>query len=277
MKHTLVPMLLVLAACGEGSQANRPVTVYPGVPWYGPPPPATVATAPPPAPSASPTAAERPTLVGAAMAGIGVLLGQPTTPSQGAPQASPPIFPALPSLPDLTGAWPWPGGSWPGGNTPAPSGQGAPSPVPPSQDGWPTTWSAFELEVLTRTNQERQRGAICDGETMPPVGPVALDTTLRLAARRHSQDMAARNYFEHDTPEGVGPSGRAAAAGYRSRFVGENIAAGQVDPSRVMKAWMDSPGHCRNLMDPDYRVLGVGYFFEGGDRYEHYWTQDFGG
>lgn len=112
---------------------------------------------------------------------------------------------------------------------------------------------------------------------MPPVGPVALDTTLRLAARRHSQDMAARNYFEHDTPEGVGPAGRAAAAGYRSRFVGENIAAGQIDPARVMKAWMDSPGHCKNLMDPDYRVLGVGYYFEGGDRYEHYWTQDFGG
>ena len=57
----------------------------------------------------------------------------------------------------------------------------------------------------------------------------------------------------------------------------ENIAAGQTDPARVVQAWVESPGHCLNLMDPRYRVLGVGYFFESGDRFGHYWTQNFGG
>jgi uncharacterized protein YkwD len=89
--------------------------------------------------------------------------------------------------------------------------------------------------------------------------------------------MAMRHYFDHTSPEGRGPSNRAAEAGYQSTFVGENIAAGQPDPARVVQAWTESPGHCVNMMDPRYRVLGVGYFFQSGDRFGHYWTQDFGG
>jgi len=113
---------------------------------------------------------------------------------------------------------------------------------------------------------------------MGPAGPVVTHPTLRASARGHSRDMAQRNYFDHTTPEGVEPSQRAAAAGYRSTFVGENIAAGQPTPASVVAAWVKSPGHCVNLMDPRYRFLGVGYFFEAGqDRFGHYWTQNFGG
>ena len=90
--------------------------------------------------------------------------------------------------------------------------------------------------------------------------------------------MAQRNYFDHTSPEGAGPGHRAKAAGYPSSFVGENIAAGQPTPASVVQAWVDSPGHCVNMMDPRYRALGVGYFFDdGNDRYGHYWTQEFGG
>ncbi len=113
---------------------------------------------------------------------------------------------------------------------------------------------------------------------MSPVGPLVMEERLRAAARGHSADMARRGYFEHHTPEGAGPADRAVAAGYPSRFVGENIAAGQPDPERVVRAWIDSPGHCVNLMDGRYRTLGVGYVLDdASDRFRHYWTQNFGG
>jgi len=113
---------------------------------------------------------------------------------------------------------------------------------------------------------------------MPPVGPVAADAILRASARGHSADMARRNYFSHTSPEGAGPADRAVGAGYQGRMVGENIAAGQTDPARVVQAWIDSAGHCENLMDGRYRVLGVGYVYDGdpSDRFAHYWTQNFG-
>jgi uncharacterized protein YkwD len=141
----------------------------------------------------------------------------------------------------------------------------------------PPAWSAFEDEVLARNNAVRARGAVCGGELMGPAGPLVAEPSLRRAARGHSRDMAVRDYFEHSSPEGHGPSERAVAAGYASRFVAENIAAGQVDPAAVVADWVASPGHCVNLMDPRYRVLGVGYYYEAGDRFGHYWTQDFGG
>lgn len=70
---------------------------------------------------------------------------------------------------------------------------------------------------------------------------------------------------------------RAQAAGFEGGFVGENIAAGQVSPQAVVQDWVESPGHCVNLMNPRYRYIGVGYVHQDGDRYGHYWVQNFGG
>ena len=89
--------------------------------------------------------------------------------------------------------------------------------------------------------------------------------------------MARRDYFDHHSPEGTGPMQRAIAAGYQGGFVGENIAAGQRSPAEVVQAWIDSPGHCVNLMDPRFRFLGVGYLFDQNDKFGDYWVQNFGG
>lgn len=168
-----------------------------------------------------------------------------------------------PAVPGQPPAAPWP----------------APAPVPaPVGIGGPSEWAAFEDEVLSRTNQVRATGATCGGEELAPAAPLVTHPALRAAARDHSRDMAERNYFAHVTPDGVQPSARATAAGYPSTFVGENIAAGQTTPANVLSAWINSPGHCANLMDPRYRYLGVGYFLDGGgDQFGHYWTQNFGG
>ncbi len=105
-----------------------------------------------------------------------------------------------------------------------------------------------------------------------------MDARLRAAARGHSQDMAANNYFSHTSLDGRTFDQRIGEAGYTGAFPwGENIAAGQSTPEAVVTGWMASPGHCTNIMSAGYKAIGVGYGFSSSSTYRHYWTQDFGG
>lgn len=140
---------------------------------------------------------------------------------------------------------------------------------------WDPAEAALEEQVLAIVNQRRAEGADCGSEgSFAPAPPLTMNGQLRCAARVHSLDMATRNYFSHDTPEGVGPGARVDASGYQWSTWGENIAAGSPDAAGTMDQWMNSDGHCSNIMDPDYTELGVGYA-PGGD-YGHVWTQVFG-
>jgi uncharacterized protein YkwD len=84
--------------------------------------------------------------------------------------------------------------------------------------------------------------------------------------------MAARNYFSHESPEGEGPSDRAAAAGYDG-YRAENIATGQSTADEVVAAWMNSPGHRRNILDCQSVAVGLGV---ADSPRGLYWTQMFG-
>jgi uncharacterized protein YkwD len=126
-------------------------------------------------------------------------------------------------------------------------------------------------------NARRAQGATCGVTMYPPAPPLTMDPRLTAAARGHSADMARRGYFDHDTPEGRTMVDRIRAAGYRGGRMGENIAAGKGTAAETVQQWMDSPGHCENIMDRRYTAVGVGYAFQGGSRLGHYWTQDFGG
>ncbi|MCC6271152.1 MAG: CAP domain-containing protein [Microbacteriaceae bacterium] len=103
-------------------------------------------------------------------------------------------------------------------------------------------------------------------------GPLRLSATLQRAAEGHSGDMASRDYFEHVTPEGRLPVDRATAAGYSSRFVGENLAAGHAGADATFTQWRNSPAHDRGMRDPRYHAVGLGYVARPGSRYRHYWT-----
>ena len=141
-----------------------------------------------------------------------------------------------------------------------------------------TSNAAFEDQVLVLVNQRRAAGATCGGAPYAPVAPITMNGALRTAARLHSQDMAAQNYFSHTSLDGRTLSQRLTNAGYAGAFPwGENIAAGQPTPQAVVDAWMSSPGHCTNIMNGSYRAMGVGYAFRAGSTYGHYWTQDLGG
>ena len=143
---------------------------------------------------------------------------------------------------------------------------------------WPQEWADRELDVIDLVNERRAEGAVCGGEPYGKCGPVEKNQLCTISARLHSEDMAKNNYFDHTGLNGSTPFDRMAAAGYAGPYPwGENIAAGQTSPAQVVQAWMDSPGHCRNIMNCGFKVLGVGYFHSDGSQMKHYWTQNFGG
>lgn len=165
------------------------------------------------------------------------------------------------------------------GNPPADSGV-RPTPTdsgvmlpPGSPPGDPT----LEQQVLDIVNMHRARGYNCGGQMFAPTTPLTMHPLLVLSARRHSLDMGTRNYFDHNSLDGTTPTQRMTAAGYSGSPTGENIAAGNATAAATMTQWMNSSGHCRNIMNPSYRSIGVGYANVPGSRYRHYWTQNFGG
>ena len=100
---------------------------------------------------------------------------------------------------------------------------------------------------------------------MPPVGPVAWDSTLARTAELHSTDMAQQDYFDHTGLDGSKPWDRAERQGYSSRSLGENIAFGYKNEGSVFRGWKFSPGHCVNMMTERFKGIGLG-------RHDDYWT-----
>lgn len=167
-----------------------------------------------------------------------------------------------------------------GDESPAPSG-GEDGGIPSNDycadvSAWDMEMLEFEEDVLVLVNEARAAGASCGGDTYGPTGPLAMNPALRCAARVHSKDMSERNFFDHVNPDGEDPFVRMGYAGYTYFTAGENIAAGQQSPAMVMDSWMNSPGHCSNIMNPDFEDLGVGAFAGEGGAYSLYWTQAFG-
>jgi uncharacterized protein YkwD len=87
--------------------------------------------------------------------------------------------------------------------------------------------------------------------------------------------MARRKYFEHRGSDGSEPRDRVRRAGYQSRLTGENIALGPESAEEVVAGWLDSPGHCANIMDSRFEEIGVG-LATGRGRGQVYWVQKFG-
>jgi len=98
---------------------------------------------------------------------------------------------------------------------------------------------------------------------------------LNDAAAEHARDMLKRKYFEHRGSDGSEPRDRVARAGYKSRLTGENIALGPESAEEVVAGWLDSPGHCANIMEPRFQDIGVG-LATGPKRGQIYWVQNFG-
>ncbi len=123
--------------------------------------------------------------------------------------------------------------------------------------------------LLKLVNEKRTSGCNCGTTVMPPVATLTWNNLLAAAALAHSKDMNANNYFSHTSLDGRTPGDRITAAGYKWMAYGENIAAGQQNEQAVFDAWINSEGHCKNIMSASFKEMGAA-------KDGKYWTQEFG-
>jgi uncharacterized protein YkwD len=135
---------------------------------------------------------------------------------------------------------------------------------------------AVASKVLELVNDARAHRQRCGDQWYEPAPPVHHSELLEQAAAQHAQDMAAHGYLEHQARDGSTPAQRISRTGYRWRMVGENIAAGQATPEDVVQDWLESPGHCANLMNAGYLEMGVAFAVNMNAKAVVYWAQEFG-
>jgi len=131
-------------------------------------------------------------------------------------------------------------------------------------------------QILDAVNAARAVPRSCGEQAFGAAPPVAWNKALGAAALAHSRDMAARRHFGHEGSDGSMVASRTTRAGYNWRLVGENIAAGQTSAAEAVAGWLDSPGHCANLMNPAFTEMGAGYEISRARMPGFaYWTQVF--
>jgi len=149
----------------------------------------------------------------------------------------------------------------------APPVESPPAPAPRNPPA-----ASLASQALLLVNDVRSRGARCGERTFAPAPPLALSGTLGNVALGHAADMAEHDYFEHRDLNGQSPADRVRAVGYREKVVGENIAYGPKSVEEVVQGWLDSPGHCENIMDDRFSALGIAYAQGRTGRHGLYWV-----
>jgi uncharacterized protein YkwD len=145
-------------------------------------------------------------------------------------------------------------------NMPAPSG------LPQ-----PKNLSAMTKQVIALTNFHRQQAGL---------SPLQANPVLAAVAQSHTENMIVKDFYAHQDPSGLRASDRIRQAGYSYQSAAENIGVGFSTAEGVVQAWMNSPGHRANILNPILQEIGVGFYFMANDpgstNYRYYWTQNFG-
>ena len=130
--------------------------------------------------------------------------------------------------------------------------------------------------VLDLVNDARAKSRKCGSRSFPPAPPLKLSPLLSRAALVHAKDMSAHKLFEHRGSDGSKPAERVKRVGYDWAAVAENIALGAASAEVVVQGWLDSPGHCVNIMGAQYQEMGLAYFTDFARKGDIYWAQTFG-
>jgi len=145
---------------------------------------------------------------------------------------------------------------------------------PSGNENIPSSNTAFEKEMMSLINAFRKKNNLNELEW---------NESLAKAARYHAKDMCVDNYFEHESYDRIG--GRLKKT-YKTfdrvrKFLdkglfanSENIGSGFDTAKEMFDTWLSSPGHRKNIMLPNSKFIGVGYFYKAGDEYEHYWVME---
>lgn len=113
--------------------------------------------------------------------------------------------------------------------------------------GYATSMGSSSL--LTATNKER---------TTRGLKALTIDSKLATAAQNKANDMVARDYWSHTTPDGKQPWSFIIAAGYEYQAAGENLAYGFTTSSETVTGWMNSADHRANILNKSYTEVGFG-------------------
>jgi uncharacterized protein YkwD len=130
-----------------------------------------------------------------------------------------------------------------------------------------TTSVSIEQQIVNLVNQFRQAAGLA---------PLTVDSKLTEAAQIQANNMASLNTMSHNLPGTATPTlqSRAQFVGYSYSWLGENIAYNYSNATAVMNAWMNSPDHRANILDPNYTQIGVAVAYSALG--EPYYTQEFG-
>ena len=135
--------------------------------------------------------------------------------------------------------------------------------------------------VLTNTmmvlfNEVRANGQQCGNQFFSATGPLQVDNTLTGVAAGHSADMALNNFFSHTGSDGLSAANRIDNSGYDWSAIGENIAAGQRTIESAVAGWIQSPGHCANIMSGNFTEFGAACVQDANADFGVYWTAVYG-
>jgi uncharacterized protein YkwD len=145
-----------------------------------------------------------------------------------------------------------------------------------------------KAEYLNVINRMRASGRKCGNTVYKAAKPLRWNDRLYRASYEHSKDMALSKHFSHsgsgtkydwtakkqNLGRGSSFSKRIENNGYvKHRGIAENIAYGAKSVDVVMQQWIASPGHCKNIMNPQFTEVGMAEFVSKNGT--HYWTQDF--
>jgi len=132
------------------------------------------------------------------------------------------------------------------------------------------------VRMLDLINSARAQARNCGADAFAATEPLSWNNQLLDTATEHSQDMSTHNFFSHTGSDGSNVGDRATASGYNWQRIGENIAAGQESAKAAVDGWLQSPGHCRNLMSPDFKEVSVACVENSGSDFKRYWTNVLG-
>ncbi len=137
-----------------------------------------------------------------------------------------------------------------------------------------TTLNAFNQDILNQVNAARNTARTCGGKNYPAAPALAWNAKLEAAARAHNQDMLDFDFFDHTGSNGSSPGDRMKTQGYKFSTWGENIAWGQGTTKIVMDAWLNSAGHCANIMNASFSEIGVAALYPAATPNSPLWTMD---
>jgi len=170
--------------------------------------------------------------------------------------------------------------------------QGPTTSETPTESSVSSVLTTSQVVILDAINKARAEVRDCnDGRGLVgPSAPLTWNNDLYASAYEHSNDLSVSDTFSHVgsgtvsdvTGSNLGEaslfSERIQANGYSNyKIIGENIAGGQESIELAVEAWLASPAHCTNIMESDFKEVGVAVVSNPNSTYRVYWTQSFGG